>query len=112
MHQFGINPGNVRYGELLRAATAALQTCGIDEPDTDARLLLESVSGLSRTGLLLRAAEQVPLQQVTRFQELLTRRLAREPVAYILNEREFWSLPFFVNQSVLIPRPETEFLLE
>jgi release factor glutamine methyltransferase len=62
---------------------------------------------------LLLAAESTPTaDQITDYTRVLNRRIRREPVAYILGEQEFWSLPFVVTSDVLIPRPETEFLLE
>jgi release factor glutamine methyltransferase len=87
-----------------------LAAVGIESARLDARVLLAHVMGLS-TGELLTAKDTSP-EQVARYDELLERRIAREPVAYITGEREFWSLPFAVGPGVLIPRPETETLLE
>jgi release factor glutamine methyltransferase len=89
-----------------------LKTAGIEEYEIDARLLLEHVLGITRTQLLLRAESSPAAAQVSHYTRLLNRRIKREPVAYILGEQEFWSLPFAVTSDVLIPRPETEFLLE
>ena len=85
---------SIRYVDLLDSAVSVLKDAGIEEPEIDARLLLEAASGLSRTGLLLRASEEIDPYQIANFQNLLKRRLKREPVAYILGEKEFWSLPF------------------
>jgi release factor glutamine methyltransferase len=102
----------MRIGDLLRLAIAELEAAGVYEAAPDATLLLGHCLGMSRTQLYLAAEEQVAEASERQFLELLKRRKLREPVAYILGEREFWSLPFQVTGDVLIPRPETEFLLE
>ena len=99
-------------GVLLQQATAELQQAGIEEAQTDAALLLCSCLSLSRTALYLAVDDEVTAGCRQRFSALLARRKQREPLAYILGEREFWSLDFTVTRDVLIPRPETEFLLE
>lgn len=103
---------NRTIAELLVHGQIALTEVGIEEADTDARLLLEFVLGKSRTQLFLAAKDYVTEKQQQTYLQLLGRRLQREPVSYIIETREFWSLPFFVSKDVLIPRPETEFLLE
>jgi len=87
-----------------------LAAAGIDSARLDARVLLAHVMDLG-TGVLLTAKDPSD-EQMARYDELIDRRIAREPVAYITGEREFWSLPFAVGPGVLIPRPETETLLE
>lgn len=99
-------------GDLYRSAVSLLDAAGVEEPETDSRLLLESVTGLSRTEMYLRWSEPVSESGVKWFHKLIKRRKLREPVAYILGEREFWSYTFKVSPAVLIPRPETEFLVE
>ena len=101
-----------RVGLLLQQAIAELQHAGIEEAQTDATQLLCSCLSLSRTSLYLAVDEEVSPDCVMEFAALLTRRKKREPLAYILGQREFWSLNFTVTPDVLIPRPETEFLLE
>ena len=93
----------IRGAERLAAA-------GIDSARLDARVLLAHTMNLS-PGESISAREPSP-DEFARYEELLARRAAREPVAYITGEREFWSLPFAVGPGVLIPRPETETLLE
>jgi len=102
----------MRISELLQRGTSELETSGIVNADVDTCLLLGYCLSMSRTQLYLAMDEEVPVGCVRRFLDLLARRKQREPVAYILGEREFWSLPFRVTKDVLIPRPETEFLLE
>ena len=96
------------YGDVLRDAAARLSPLA-DSPRLDAELLLAHALGLSRAGLLARLRDTGPLGA---FPEYLARRLAHEPVAYILGHREFYSLDFIVRPPVLIPRPETEHLVE
>lgn len=83
-----------------------------DSPRLDCELLLGHVIGKDRTFFYSWPEQQINGDQQQRFRSLLTRRKAGEPVAYILGEREFWSLPLLVNNTTLIPRPETELLVE
>ena len=101
-----------RIADILQRTISKLETAGIVEPRIDAELLLGFCLGKTRTELYLSARDSIKKDQANIFQTLLNRRIAREPVAYITGEREFWSLPFHVSPDVLIPRPETEFLLE
>jgi release factor glutamine methyltransferase len=91
-------------GQLLDAAR--------DIDRRDAEILLASAWGLTRGALLARADEAVPEGVIATFEALRTRRATGEPVAYLLGRREFWSLEFEVNPAVLVPRPETELLVE
>jgi release factor glutamine methyltransferase len=99
-------------GELLQDACLRLEKAGIDTPEIDAGLLLGHCLGKSRTALYLMAAEELDCESEKKFNGLLKRREQREPLAYILGVQEFWSLDFLVTPDVLIPRPETELLLE
>jgi len=96
----------------LKYGLEELRSSGISEPEPDVYLLLCATLNKTRTELFLAAGEQVSTEEKKNFLQALSRRKKREPVAYILGEREFWSLPFTVSKDVLIPRPETEFLLE
>lgn len=102
----------MQIGELIQYGVAELTASGVPECVSDVHLLLGHCLGKSRTQLLAAARDVIPEINVQEFRALLARRKNREPVAYILGEQEFWSLPFVVNSDVLIPRPETEFLLE
>lgn len=97
---------------LLRAATDALVQVGADTARLDAEVLLAAAWQSDRTQLYIRGEAPVPPAVAAAFHTMLQRRLAREPVAYILGSREFWSLDFFVGPGVLVPRPETELLVE
>jgi release factor glutamine methyltransferase len=78
----------------------------------DAELLLEHVTGLSRTDFRAAPERELPAAAGWSFQQLIRRRLQGEPVAYIRGQQEFWSLLFEVTPAVLIPRPETELVVE
>jgi release factor glutamine methyltransferase len=93
----------------LDEATRALAAAGVDNPRMEARLLLAHALGISRDQTL--AASASP-QQAARFGALVARRVAREPFAYITGRKEFWSLDFAVGPGVLVPRPDTETLIE
>jgi release factor glutamine methyltransferase len=78
----------------------------------DAEILLAHCWGLTRTQMLARSGEPVPAEVVACFEQALARRADGVPVAYLLGRREFWSLDFEVNPAVLVPRPETELLVQ
>jgi release factor glutamine methyltransferase len=98
----------VPYGDVVRDAAKRLSATS-ESPRLDAELLLAHALGLSRAGLLSRFRDTGPSGA---FGDYLERRLVHEPVAYILGHREFYSLDFLVRPPVLIPRPETEHLVE
>jgi release factor glutamine methyltransferase len=98
--------------DYLRLATDWLGEKGVDGARLDCELLLAEVMGAERIALYTNFDKPLGDAEVTAFRELLRRRAAREPVAYILGRREFWSLDFRVDRRVLIPRPETELLVE
>ena len=75
-------------------------------------MLLSHILNIDRTTLLLAGDQVLDDGQLEKFEISIARRLSREPLAYILEEKEFWSLPFKVSRDVLIPRPETELLIE
>jgi release factor glutamine methyltransferase len=97
---------------VLRWAAEDLARRGVnDSPRLDAELLLGHATGLDRVRLIVDAARPLAPDELDRFRQLLVRRRRSEPVAYILGEREFYGLRFSVNQHVLIPRPDTETLV-
>jgi release factor glutamine methyltransferase len=97
---------------LLRHSARRLAATGIDSGPRDAEVLLGHTLGVGREQLIARADELIEDRQSDAYERRLLRRLAREPVAYITGVREFWSLEFLVTPHVLIPRPETELLVE
>lgn len=96
----------------LRVAAAALAAAGIDSPRLEARLLLRHVLGVPMEVLLGYPERMVAARQRAVFRSLVARRVAREPLAYILGEREFWSLPFRLTPATLVPRPDSETLVD
>ena len=99
-------------GEALAGAVARLAAAGVAEPRPDAEVLLAHALGTTRAGIVAAARRPLPDEAATRLGTLLARRAAREPLFYVTGEREFWSLPFAVDRRVLIPRPETELVVE
>ena len=99
-------------GRLLRNAERQLAAAGIDTARLDAEVLLAWALGASRATLYARLGDPVAPSAESRFAAAAERRARREPVAYITGTHEFWSLAFTVNSAVLIPRPETERLVE
>ena len=93
-------------------AVERLSTAGIDSPRLDAEVLLADCLNLSREQLLVFGERTVPPEVARQFNGLVERRLQREPVAYIIGKQEFWSLDFAVSPDVLIPRSDTERLVE
>ena len=85
---------------------------GIDSARLDAELLLGCALGMSREELIVAARRKLSVAESDRYEDLLRRRLNREPLAYITGQQEFWSLGFLVSGDVLVPRPETETLVE
>ncbi len=98
--------------DVLKEASAFLETQGIDSPRLNAERMLAHVLGLSRIELYVQFEK--PLESVEReaYKTLLRRRARREPLQYLTGETEFMSLPFRVTPAALIPRPETEILVE
>jgi release factor glutamine methyltransferase len=96
---------------LIRWADERFKKEGMATPRLDAEVLLAETLGMDRVGLYTHYDQPLQGDELARFRQLVLRRLRREPVAYILGRREFWSLPLRVTPDVLIPRPETETLV-
>lgn len=94
----------------LRAAVSELSES--ESPRRDAEILLEHVTGKARTYILAFGETLLTAEQEAQLAELLVRRKRGEPVAHLTGEREFWSLPLYVSAATLIPRPDTECLVE
>jgi len=97
---------------LLTEARAELQAAGVDSAALEARLLLAYAIDVAPESLLAEPDQEVSADAELRLREALGRRLNREPLFYITGEREFYGLPFYVDARALIPRPETELLVE
>ncbi|MBI5593026.1 MAG: peptide chain release factor N(5)-glutamine methyltransferase [Deltaproteobacteria bacterium] len=111
------NPPGPREAEwtilsLLKWATGYFTSHGIDSPRATAEILLAALLNLKRIDLYLRYDQPLLKSELSEFKSLIKRRVNREPVAYITGKKEFWSLDLEVNPDVLIPRPDTETLVE
>ena len=98
--------------ELLREGTSQLRDAGSATPRLDAEVLLAAILDLDRTRVIAHADAPVPDGRAAAFRDALARRAAGEPVAYIRGLKEFYGLAFSVDRRALIPRPETELLVE
>jgi release factor glutamine methyltransferase len=98
--------------QARRALTQQFRQAGIASPDLDARVLIGHALALDHAGLISAAARQLSAADVEQVESFMRRRLAGEPVARITGTREFWGLPFIVTPDVLVPRPETETVVE
>lgn len=100
-------------GEVLRRAVQWLQKAhATPTPDLDAQVLLAHVTGMGRPALIAFPERALAAEQAAAYADLVARRVAREPVAYLTGHREFLGLDFLTDRRALIPRPETELLVE
>ena len=95
-----------------RALTARFKSGHIDSTELDARILVGAVLGLDLTGIIAAANRCLTSEEATRLEDFARRRLAGEPVARILRSREFWGLPLKLSAATLVPRPDTETVVE
>jgi release factor glutamine methyltransferase len=98
--------------DALDSAVIALQAAGCDTPRLDAELLLAHVLGIGRAALVASSSRPLEPGEARAFMDLAARRRSREPVAYILGEKGFRRISLAVDARVLVPRPETEFVVE
>jgi len=98
--------------QALRDAIKRLQDAACETPRLDTEIILMHIWGISRTQLIIKAHDDVPSDIQITFDDAIAERYKRIPVAYITGEKEFWSRSFNVSPDVLIPRPETEHLIE
>lgn len=98
--------------ELWSEVRKRLEAAGVETPVFDARLLVEAGTGVSRLDIVTDPRREMNQAQVDAVHALAARREAREPVAHIVGRRHFWKQEFRVSADVLIPRPETEFVVE
>jgi release factor glutamine methyltransferase len=110
--QEGAEAASFTVDRLLRTGRQALVAAGTDAPLLDASLLLAALLGLSRATLLARPDLLVAPESATHYLTQIDRRIAGEPLAYLLGQREFYGLDLWVDRRVLVPRPETELLVE
>ena len=102
----------MKIKDVLKKAVEKLKKAGIETPVLDAQILLSYILKIPRWKLIIKENEELPQEIVEKFFNFVEKRANRIPVAYITGEKEFYGLPFKVEKDVLIPRPETEILVE
>jgi release factor glutamine methyltransferase len=95
-----------------RALTARFNSAGVESAEIDARMLIGHVLGLDLTGLITSAQRQLTTDEAARLEDFARRRLAGEPVARVIGAKEFWGLPLQLSPATLVPRPDTETVVE
>jgi len=103
---------NLTVETARRAFTARLKSAAIDSAELDARLLTGHALGLDLTGMISATQRQLTPDESARLEHFTRRRLAGEPVARIIGEKEFWGLPLQLSPATLVPRPDTETVVE
>jgi len=98
--------------DLLAASALQLSRAGIEDASLDARLLFQHLTAMTRSCLVLQGKQSVDDCTLQQYRRLVEQRSQRIPLQHLIGSQEFWSLDFTVSPAVLIPRPETEFLLE
>jgi release factor glutamine methyltransferase len=106
------NGTSMTVREAAASGSAELTRAGIESPFLDALLLLGEATGLTKERLFTAYTSPVPEDRLERYRSLIARRAAGAPVSYLLRRREFYGREFYVDERVLVPRPETEILVE
>jgi release factor glutamine methyltransferase len=97
---------------VLNEAKNILHSSKIKTPLLDCEILLSNSINQNKKHIILNPKENLDLKQVNKFKSLIKRRIKGEPIAYLINKKEFWKNEFYVNKNVLIPRPDTEIIIE
>ncbi|MFL6333677.1 MAG: peptide chain release factor N(5)-glutamine methyltransferase [Pyrinomonadaceae bacterium] len=108
----GLEGSSLTVAEALREASARLRAAGLAEPRREAGTLLSYALGRDQAFLITHADDTLTVERLAEFRAFVERRAAGEPFQYIAGRQEFYGLEFEVNKDVLIPRPETELLVE
>ena len=103
---------NITYREAVLTGAASLKCRGVESPEYDSRELMLKAAGFDSTQYLCRSTELVPTEHLATFQGYIDRRMNREPLQHILGEACFYGRSFLVNENVLVPRLDTEVLVE
>ena len=98
--------------ELLNLGSNLLKEQNIKSHILDSEILLSKTLNKSRENILINLKEKINEKNISKYKKYINRRIKNEPIAYILEEKEFWSKKFKVNKNTLIPRPETELLVD
>ncbi len=102
----------MNYNQILKKGENYLKKSKIENPNLDAELILSKVLNKKREEILLNINNKLKNRDILKFQNYLQRRFLKEPMAYILGYKYFWKQKFLANKSVLIPRPDTELIIE
>ena len=102
----------MNYKDAINLGSRTLKSNNIKSYNLDSELLLAKTLNLTREEILINLQTQINQKKILDFRKLINRRKLNEPIAYILNSKEFWKYKFYVNYNVLIPRPETEMIVE
>ncbi|MEJ5247087.1 MAG: peptide chain release factor N(5)-glutamine methyltransferase [Caldilinea sp.] len=103
---------DVTVGQAINAATQRLEEANISTARLDAQVILAHVLGVDRSWLFAHHEQTLSPQQAEAYTELIVRRVMHEPVAYLTHRKEFYGIDLYVDRRVLIPRPETEMLVD
>ena len=98
--------------EIMRVGSNILRDNRISSHILDSEILLSKTLNQSKEEVLINLDQKINTRDIIKFKKYLSRRSLNEPMAYILKEKEFWSKKFYVNKHTLIPRPETELLID
>ena len=98
--------------DLLNSGSKTLKRNNLQTHQLDSEIILSSLLKKQREQIIINSEKKVSKKTINNFNKLIVRRSTREPLAYILRNKEFWSKDFFVNRNTLIPRPETELLCD
>ena len=102
----------MNIADTLNKAVYDLNQFDINQANLDSEIILSHVIKKDRKYIILNSREKLNKEKIKRFNELINRRKKGEPVAYLINKKEFWNETFYVNKNVLIPRPDTELIIE
>ena len=101
----------MRYYELIYKGAKKLNLYSIKNSKLDSEIILSRVLNITREKMILNLNEHANRNQILNFEKMIKVRSQKKPIAYLINKKDFWKTQFYVNQSVLIPRPDTEVLV-
>ena len=101
----------MKFYELISKGAKKLKLCCIQNSSLDSEILLSHVLNITREEMILNLNKKANRKQITNFNKMIIERLKKKPIAYLINKKNFWKTQFYVNKSVLIPRPDSEILV-